>query len=221
MKQFAQRWLRECTEPGAMPMNPETLERLLLDRSLGVLSPDAAALLDAYLARDPDAFRRAAALDATVDLARQAMADDAPAGQLPPFPAERLQRTAVAFRRWRIIGRAAALAACIVLGVLIGLSLSGGDGPAGGGGAALLVSRQSDSPTTDEPSRRRYASRLFAQPESAAAPVYGAARMTSDGDEEFWSRRRIARRASAAVSTEQPGWIWQSPIHRPKLRGAS
>ncbi|MCK6482533.1 MAG: hypothetical protein HUU22_19065 [Phycisphaerae bacterium] len=202
-------------------MNPETLERLLLDRSLGALSTDAAALLDAYLARDADAVGRAAALVSTVDLARRALADGASGGALPPFPAARLRREAVVFRRWRAIGRVTALAACVLLGVFIGRSYFDAGGPTVERDGVSLVSRPAPSPVTDEPATEQPASSVFDQLESATVRTPAAARLTSDGDDDFWSRRRMARRAAADVSTEEPGWIWQSPIHRPKPRGAS
>ena len=52
-------------------MKPEHLETLLLDRALNQLAPEVADLLEAHLARDPAAARRAAALAATVGLARE------------------------------------------------------------------------------------------------------------------------------------------------------
>ena len=50
-------------------MNQEILENLLIDRALGQLSPDVAALLDDYLAHNPAAAELATTLDDTVALA--------------------------------------------------------------------------------------------------------------------------------------------------------
>jgi len=106
-------------------MNPETLESLLLDRALGELSPPVAALLEEHLARDPAAARRAAALAETLHLARRSIADTT------PTPALRSRTDLNWFRRaaWQarrqgnLIGLAK-LAACLVLGIILGRAIS-------------------------------------------------------------------------------------------------
>ncbi len=100
-------------------MKPELLESLLLDRALGELPPAVAALLDAHLARDPAAAQRAAEFDATLQLARAAVALPR---EIPhqPLDVERLRcaqhaaRTAA--RRTEIFR----LAACLALGLIAG-----------------------------------------------------------------------------------------------------
>jgi anti-sigma factor RsiW len=94
-------------------MKPDTLEKLLLDRALGELSPEAEELLAAWCAEHPADAVAADALAATVALAREATADHAPAPALPrptwhraawrPLPAEILR-----------------LAACLALGLSLG-----------------------------------------------------------------------------------------------------
>src|ERR1044071_598 len=113
----ATRWL---PNPGKEScMDRFLLQRLLVDRSLGALSPDVAGLLEAWLARDADALRLACEFDRTALLARCAM----PAAghvRLPGFPRARLERAGTVLRLRRIAGRVAALAACLVLGFSLG-----------------------------------------------------------------------------------------------------
>jgi anti-sigma factor RsiW len=96
-------------------MKPELLEPLLLDRALGELSPPVAALLDAHLARDPAAARRAAEFDATLQLARSAVA--VPPEQPQPLDLERLRRAQPAPRRPSQRTEILRLAACLALGL--------------------------------------------------------------------------------------------------------
>ncbi len=100
-------------------MKSEMLETLLLDRALGELSPEVAALLDAHLAQNPDAARRAAELAGTLQLARAATA--APVASAPhPLDVGRLRRAQrtqrSAARRVEIFR----LAACLALGLGLG-----------------------------------------------------------------------------------------------------
>jgi len=100
-------------------MNPEMLETLLLDRALGELTPEVAALLEAEIARTPGAARRAAEIDATLQLAGDAIA-------MPNLPPHRALDTAhlraaesharSSIRRMEILR----LAACLTLGLGVG-----------------------------------------------------------------------------------------------------
>jgi anti-sigma factor RsiW len=87
-------------------MNDEILERLLMDRCLGELSPDASALLDDWLGREPAAKAKAAELVDTLQLARHALRHD-------PAPAVLRPR----FRAPAWIPSLAAMAACFAVGV--------------------------------------------------------------------------------------------------------
>lgn len=100
-------------------MKPALLETLLLDRALGELSPEVTALLDAHLAQNPDAARRAAELAATFSLARAANA--APlAAPRRPLDLARLRHAQRAeqstTRRFEFLR----LAACLALGLGLG-----------------------------------------------------------------------------------------------------
>ena len=97
-------------------MKPELLESLLLDRTLGELTPAVAALLEAHLAHDPVAARRAAEFDATLQLARASVA-------LPretprqPLDLDRLRREQPAPRAAGRRMEMLRLAACLALGL--------------------------------------------------------------------------------------------------------
>jgi len=64
-------------------MKPDILERLLIDRALGRLDPDAEVLLVDYLANDPAAATQARELQETVELATKVMRGPAPAVKMP------------------------------------------------------------------------------------------------------------------------------------------
>ncbi len=64
-------------------MKPDILERLLMDRALGRLDPDAEVLLADYLANDPAAATQARELQETVRLATEVMRRPAPVVEMP------------------------------------------------------------------------------------------------------------------------------------------
>lgn len=96
-------------------MDHETLERLVLDDSLGALSDDIRVLL----AERIGAAARSAAYRRTVDDARAVLAQQRREALLP-FPAARLRCEAAGLHRRRLAGRIAALAASLVLGLGLG-----------------------------------------------------------------------------------------------------
>lgn len=104
-------------------MKRETLEKLLIDRQLGELSPEAVELLDAYVQDDPSAPQLAVEIDDAVLLARRSMSGPAAAAAaLPPFPAARVAaalRTSDRPGGLRLI-RPIAMAAAIGLAFLLG-----------------------------------------------------------------------------------------------------
>lgn len=172
-------------------MDTETLDRLLMDREMGALSEDARDLLEAYLRHDAGAAARARAFAEVGDLARRALSREAPSA-MPTFPRDRLRRDRVSRRRWRVVGRAAALAACLVFGVWLG-SVNAPH-PMGGSGQApsVLV-------------------------ESPPGPSAGEA---SSDDTRFWSARRLYRDAVGAKSNRAKKFIWESPVTKPRRGGA-
>jgi hypothetical protein len=97
-------------------MKQEILDRLLIDRALEALTPDVAALLDAYLEQEPQQAPAAEEFRTAVRLARLA-APPAPAVPLPPLklapmPEARPARLDL-WRAWW----PAELAAAFVLGI--------------------------------------------------------------------------------------------------------
>lgn len=104
-------------------MKPEILETLLLDRALGELAPPVAALLDEHLARDPASARQAAVLTETLQLAHRAVAGSG-RPEPRPLPDGRWLHRAAWQARWRrnLLGLAQ-LAACLVLGIVLGRAL--------------------------------------------------------------------------------------------------
>lgn len=90
-------------------MNHEVLERLLIDRASGELSPDVEELLEAQLERDPKARDEASEIGETLRLARLAL-DGQPAILFPvPRPS------------WPVPSWAWGMAACFVCGLSLGI----------------------------------------------------------------------------------------------------
>ena len=173
-----------------MAIDPEILERLLIDRALGELSPDAEALLDDYLAREPEASEEAEEIARTADLARRALApsDEVDSHALPPLLLGKRRGVL-----WRVGARAAALAACLLIGVGVGLWFS--------------QSKQV----------------IETQVEIAwVGTAQESAREDADGTEEvnrseIWSARRFYEAASRPARTKRARLIWDSPTKMPRL----
>src|SRR5512138_1473794 len=96
-------------------MKPELLQPLLLDRALGELSSEVAALLDEHLARDPHAARYAAELDDTLVAARAITQIDA-ATPVPALDSARWLQLAQSDRPSTRRSQWFRLAACLALG---------------------------------------------------------------------------------------------------------
>lgn len=96
-------------------MDRETLESLMLDRALGGLSPEVAALLDAYLATSPEARAQAAAFEQVAAAAREALRSENLV-TLPAFPLQRMERARRIGRGLRLAGYIGSMAACVLIG---------------------------------------------------------------------------------------------------------
>jgi hypothetical protein len=173
-------------------MDPETLERLMLDDALGVLSEDVRALVMDRVAAS-GAAAQAGAYRRTVEAARAALGPRRREA-LPPLPTARLRREAARLRRRRFTGRVAALAACLVLGLGIGY---------------LAFSRAAATAPAAVPVRVAQGGALV-----PAVPAAGSA-----GAGEFWSSRRLVERAVAAGSQEAVRVTWVSPVQNPRIGG--
>ena len=90
-------------------MKPDILERLLIDRALGRLDPDAEVLLADYLANDLAASTQARELEETVRLATEVMRRPAPVVEMP----NQIHRLVWRHRAEQVL----ALAASFVIGV--------------------------------------------------------------------------------------------------------
>ncbi len=177
-------------------MDTDTLERLMIDRALGGLPPDAEVLLSAYLADHPDARAIAERIEETVTSAKAALADDRPAW-MPPFPAETIRRGFSARRRWVFIARAAGLAACVLIGV--GLHLAWTSGGVG-------------DTTGAPPSGIRERAPFVLNRQAAAAEPQGPG---------FWSARRWYERTEQRRLDSGRRVIWDSPLSLPRLGDAT
>ena len=121
-------------------MKTETLEALLIDRALGALSPEVAELLENYLIQNSDAAQQANSLASTVQLARTAAAGpNASTSPLPPL--ERVRKALTVQRRQAFAWQLSKLAACMLLGLTIGLVSRFGGNPAGGPNASAAMVR--------------------------------------------------------------------------------
>jgi anti-sigma factor RsiW len=90
-------------------MKSDVLERLLIDRAAGELSPDVEELLEAHLQREPEAKREAAEIEETLRLARLALAGE----KVVKLPKSRPMS--------RVPTWAWAMAACFVCGLSLGI----------------------------------------------------------------------------------------------------
>ena len=104
-------------------MKPETLESLLIDRTLKELAPEVGELLDAYLAQNPAAAATASQFEETVDLARRAVPvpKEVPCRKPAIEPVSR-----PTWWDWFAVPRIelVRLACCLALGLALGLSVS-------------------------------------------------------------------------------------------------
>lgn len=172
-------------------MKPENLESLLLDRALGQLSPEVADLLEAHLATEPLAARRAESLGRAVGQARHAvtvMTDlPAQAGRNADAAWRRARRTV----RWRAAARdALKLAAGLAIG--IGLAWFG----------------RSPAPTA---SSFAVAMPVESRPANHGAPVFwSTARLAREA-------QRAGERTEALSNRYESRWL--SPAKLPQLEG--
>jgi anti-sigma factor RsiW len=177
-------------------MDSETLERLLMDRALGGLSPDVDSLLTTYLETDPQAAARAAEFQAAAITARMAFTQAAPS-VLPPYPASQLEHLGQVRRRLVLIRNVAGLAAALVLGVGLGGAFFRHVGAQGGGAI--------------EPAGPML-TRVFAVASATAE---------SSGAEGMWSTQRLYERARSAKRADTARVFWDSPVEQPRFGGKS
>jgi hypothetical protein len=173
-------------------MERETLERLLIDRSVGALEPDTHALLDAYINGKGAAQREAAAFDETAALARMALSKHGASVHLPAL-SPTLNRS-IGWTTSRI-GAISALAACVLVGVLVGLGLQ----HAWGWGDGVDRGPQ----------------QVVVYPGAASERNASVDSEEADG---FWSARRLYERPT---TVSRPRLIWDSPVTQPRVGGST
>lgn len=175
-------------------MKPETVEALLIDRAMGELTPEAAELLEAHLAGDPDGARRVGGLAAVVQQARQAvaLAEEAP----PPLAIARLQQARRDQRQRAFLGELSRLAACLALGLALGWY---------------------GRPT-------HAAAAVAAAPVVAASPAVSAAAQPRplEPAQDFWSLARLEavqqeHQPAETRATSRYRLHWDSPVKMPHL----
>lgn len=168
-------------------MNADVLDRLLMDRALGVLASDVETLLSAYLEREPEAARRAAEYATATGLAGDVLRAGA-VPSLPPFPEATLRQAETVRRRLRLVRQVASLAACVLIGVGVGTWLS------------------SDHGSAVEPGPG---------PRTTAIAVADAG--SSDTRAGFWSLERLSEGVQQKKRTRSVLFQWESPIRKPNL----
>jgi hypothetical protein len=190
-----------------MTLERERIERLAIDQALGALDEDVDALLAVYLERDPDAARLAAAFIDTTLLTRRALVQgerraDPHATPLPPFPADRLRASTPGRTRLMRLTRAAAvMAACLLMGLLLGAGLGrrAGISPA----RLPVVRHMPPAPPVNDTS-------LAHSP--PGGPLFGAPLRETAGSDLWSTRRLVARAGSQQGRTSAPRALrWASP----------
>jgi len=104
-------------------MKPETIESLLMDQSLEQLPPNVEELLEAYIAEHPQHQKMAKSIRQSAALAKQAVSCET-TSELPPFPKERIMNLDKTNRRILFCKWGLSAAACLLIGALIGVSLT-------------------------------------------------------------------------------------------------
>ena len=177
-------------------MDVDGLERLLMDRALGGLSPDVEALLTAYLAPNTDAAARGREFDAAASAARHVLRGaETPTllgrGQgegrlsLPAFPAAQIRSLERTRRQLLVVRNVASLAAAVIVGVGLGVAFF--RGPA-------TATKTIRPPVT------------FASTAGHATP-HG----------EFWSAQRLYEQSRRTKHPDSTRLIWDSAISAPRL----
>jgi anti-sigma factor RsiW len=105
-------------------MDMQKIEPLLMDYALGATSAEVSALIEAFQERDADVQACLRQWQEIADLTRRATAPHETVA-VPVFPRSRLQTAQRTAQRRRTLVRIAALAACLLLGYLIGTEAHG------------------------------------------------------------------------------------------------
>ena len=168
-------------------MNLTILERLLIDRKLGELPPDAAALLDAYLRLSPEDRVLAEGVEKTIDAAGTVLSRAA-SNRERPMPA--LAQPAAAMKNsGRLQHPVPAWSRRVAVAASIGLAFFLG---------TLTASRPDLTIVMDRP--------------RAILPPHRDSE--TDG---FWSVQRLQETIGPAAGAERQHIKWSAPFGKPKI----
>ena len=166
-------------------MNPDALERLLIDRDARELPPDTLELLSAYLETKPAAAREASQIEETLRLAKHALTPR----QQPALPPRSFKPELWALERENEFPRRLpqwplAMAACFLFGLFAGCFWLRSNTP-----APVVVEK-----------------RVVVAQVAASSPA-----QTSS----FWSADRLYRSELTPRSSPSSGLVWESPVKQP------
>ena len=173
-------------------MDPTTLERLLIDRRLGELPPDTAALLDAYLQVEAGGRAMAEELEKSIAAAERALKAEPPARDwpMPPMAGTTVMRRSERRRPVRpamVWTRRLAVAAGIVLAFFIG------------------------NRTGSNPRSNQHPMVVNNQPRIAPT-----APRLSEGD-GFWSLQRLQKSVGSGHEPNRQHLEWPAPFSKPRI----
>jgi hypothetical protein len=170
-------------------MKPETLERLVIDRTLGELAPDTEELLVAYLDANADAARSVEDIRGVIETAnRAARIGSAEEEEGPPLPSPRFVAVASRGRRRPRAAWAKRVAAAAVIGLAFWLGSLG------------------TRPDADLHSVPMANSGLTLAPRTSHTTNAG-----------FWSLGELSRRNATRRESRLPAINWPGPVSRPRL----
>ena len=100
-------------------MDTQKIEPLLMDHALGATTPEVGALIEAFQEKDTEVRARLEKWLGIAKLARRAM-EETVVTALPAFPQRQLQVARLGTQRRRMLVWSAGLAACMLIGYLLG-----------------------------------------------------------------------------------------------------
>jgi hypothetical protein len=168
-------------------MKPETLERLVIDRTLGELAPDAEELLVAYLDANADAARSVEDIRGLIETANRAVRIG-PDEENRPLPSPRFVAAGSRGRRRPLAAWAKPVAAAAVIGLAFWLGSLGTRPNTEPRSVPLVNSNATLSPRTTH---------------------------TTNGG--FWSLGELSRRNATRRESRLPAVNWPGPVSRPRL----
>ncbi len=178
-------------------MDRATLEILMNDKALGALAPEVANLLEAYLRDHPEMAGESARIDAAVALAARALQATAE-HPLPVFPAVRIRQRERALRQWRGLKVGAGIAACITVGFIVGLGVTGREMRDASSGGAMSGGLAEIEPVSESATAQSFWS-MPSRPEASAEPGQAAPVIWDSPVRPALPERTVMKRAIGMV----------------------